>query len=82
MRKVNHITFQLRKAFSRVSDKTHKLKFENTHRIYPENICQHCGYEMDEEEAESAVDCGCPVCRCLLDWEESEYPRFAKVINY
>ena len=44
----------------------------------PEYICPHCGYDMDEEEAESAVDCGCPACRCPVDWEESEYPRWPK----
>ena len=36
----------------------------------PEYICPHCGYEMlDENEAEGAVDCGCPSCRCIIDWE-------------
>lgn len=43
-----------------------------------EYICPHCSYEMDEEEADSAVDCGCPICRCPIDWEESEYPRYPK----
>ena len=25
--------------------------------------CFHCGYLMNEEEYESAADCGCPSCR-------------------
>jgi hypothetical protein len=33
-RKVNEITFDLRKALSRVSDKTHKIRLENANRLY------------------------------------------------
>ena len=41
--------------------------------------CPYCGYEMlDESEAESTCDCGCPSCRRIIDWEESEYPRYPK----
>ena len=29
--------------------------------------CEYCGYEMDREEAESAIDCGCPSCRHSFD---------------
>ena len=35
-----------------------------------EYICPHCGYKMDEEEADSTCDEGCPVCRCIVEWEE------------
>lgn len=41
--------------------------------------CPYCDYVMlDESEAESAVDCGCPSCRRIIDWEEPEYPRYPK----
>ena len=43
-----------------------------------EYICPHCGYEMDEEEAEQACDCGCPLCRHIIEWEEDDYPRYPK----
>ena len=46
-----------------------------------EYICPYCGYEMNEDEAESAVDCGCPSCRHIIDWEESEYPRYPEIIK-
>ena len=34
--------------------------------------CPHCGYEMPEDEAESAYDNGCGSCRRYIDW--SDYP--------
>ena len=30
------------------------------------HIC-HCGYEMNSEELQSAIDCGCPSCRRNLE---------------
>jgi len=38
-RKVNEITFELRRIHSRVNDKTHKIRLENANKIY-ENILQ------------------------------------------
>ena len=46
--------------------------------VKPDYTCPYCGYEMDEEEAESTCDEGCPSCRHIIDWEESEYPRWPK----
>lgn len=34
-------------------------------------ICPYCDYEMlDEDEAESTIDCGCPSCRRIIDWSD------------
>jgi len=35
-------------------------------------ICPYCDYIMDEEEADSTCDCGCPSCRKIIDWEDYE----------
>ena len=46
-----------------------------------EYICPYCDERLTENEAEGAVDCGCPSCRHIIDWEESEYPRYPKNIK-
>ena len=36
-----------------------------------EYICPWCDYNfLDESEAESAVDCGCPSCRKIVDFSD------------
>jgi len=36
-----------------------------------EYICPWCDYNfLDESEAESAVDEGCPSCRKIIDWSD------------
>ena len=46
--------------------------------FFEEYICPHCDEKLTKDEAERAVDCVCPSCRCPVDWEESEYPRWSK----
>lgn len=44
-----------------------------------EYICPYCDYEMlDESEADSTCDEGCPSCRRIIYWEETEYPRYTE----
>ena len=43
--------------------------------------CPYCDEELTESEAEGAVDCGCPSCRRIIDWEESEYPRYPEELK-
>jgi len=38
-RRVNEITFELRRIHSKVTDKTHKIRLENANKIY-ENVLQ------------------------------------------
>ena len=39
--------------------------------IHPPKICPWCDYQfLDESEAESAVDCGCPSCRKIVDFSD------------
>ena len=48
--------------------------------VKPEYICPWCDETLTEDEAEDTSDCGCPCCRRIIDWEETEYPRYPKHI--
>jgi len=36
--------------------------------------CPYCSYEMPEDEADSTCDCGCPLCRHIIHWEDWDEP--------
>ena len=39
--------------------------------LLPKYTCPYCDYHfLDESEAESAVDEGCPSCRKIIDWSD------------